>query len=302
MRQTLITILLLLGFQAFSQEQKVKVNGIDFNVYLKGIENRMKNTPVIVFENGLGVDLGNWNKVINQISEFAPVVAYDRTGIGKTEKVYKLPTIQFVNENLHTLLETLKIPPPYILVGHSFGGVYIRSFAGFYPDEVVGLVFIDPADFTETKDDWNNIFRTMGISEEKIEEMIQRRLYQPSQIDSANYGPWAEGQVLKELRKSDFKEISNLPLPHVPIYFFVGGKFDVPVERRSKDFDQEAFFHVKNNSNMERWKKIIYSSDKGGALIYLTNSGHYIQWDEPLSVIKNIEIVWENLQKESSEK
>jgi hypothetical protein len=140
----------------------------------------------------------------------------------------------------------------------------------------------------------------MGISEEKIEEMIQRRLYQPSQIDSENFGPWAEGEVLKDLRKSDFAEISALPLPNVPIYFFVGGKFDVPVQNRSKEFDQETFFHVKNNSNMDRWKKLIYASDKGGALIYLTNSGHYIQWDEPLSIIKNIETLWESLKKEPS--
>jgi len=112
MRKTLIPILLFFCFQVYAQEQKVKVNGIDFNVYVKGMENRMENTPVMVFENGMGVDLNNWNKVIDQISEFAPVLAYDRTGIGKTEKVYELPTIQFVNQNLHALLQSLKISPP----------------------------------------------------------------------------------------------------------------------------------------------------------------------------------------------
>ena len=138
----------------------------------------------------------------------------------------------------------------------------------------------------------------MGIPEGKINEMLQRRLYQQKAIiDSANYGPWSERQVLNDLRKTDFSEISKLPLPKVPVYFFVGGKFEVPPAQRSKEYDQEAFFHIKNNSNMERWKKLMYSAGKGGALIYLTHTGHYIHWDDPRSVISNIRILTESLKE-----
>jgi hypothetical protein len=159
-------------------------------------------------------------------------------------------------------------------------------------------VFIDPADFTETKNDWNAIFRTMGVPEKKIDEMLYNRLYQQrTTIDSANFGPWSERQVLNDLRKTDFSEISRLPLPNVPIYFFVGGKFEVPLAQRSNDYDQEAFFHIKNDSNMKRWKKLIYSSGKGGALIYLTHAGHYIHWDDPRSVINNIKNLTESLKE-----
>lgn len=278
----------------FGQEKTVNVNGSNYNVFVKGLENRKENDPVIIFESGMGVDLGNWKKIIDPISSFAAVFAYDRAGIGKSDKVYKMPTTKLVAESLHYLLKTLQIAPPYILVGHSLGGVYIRAFAGFYPDEISGLVFIDPADFTETKNDWNDIFRAMGIPEKKIDEMLYTRLYQPqTKVDSVNYGPWSERQALINLRKTDFSEISGLPLPHVPVYFLVGGKFEVPLEQRSKDFDQEAFFHIKNNSNMSRWKKLIYSSKKGGALIYLTNAGHYIHWDDPKSVIHTIKTLVE---------
>lgn len=297
-RKVLVLCLFSFSFATSAQEKLVSVNGHNFNVYLKGFENRATNTPVVVFENGMGVGLGNWDKVIDKLSAFSPVVAYDRAGIGKSDKVYKMPTTKFVSENLRDILKTLKIPPPYILVGHSFGGVFIRSFAGFYPEEIAGLVFIDPADFTETKKDWNDIFRKMNLPEKKIEEMLYNRLYQQNpKVDSVNFGPWSEAQILGELRKTDFAEIAKLPLPNVPIYFFVGGKFEVPFEMRSKDFDQEAFFHIKNNSNMERWKKLIYSSSKGGALIYLTNAGHYIQRDEPKSVISNIKILVESLKE-----
>jgi pimeloyl-ACP methyl ester carboxylesterase len=289
--------LILVSFLTFGQEKLVHINGTKFNVYLKGIENRNPNTPVIIFENGMGVDFGSWNKVIEPISSFAPVFAYDRAGIGHSDKVYKMPTVKVVAENLHNILKTLQIAPPYILVGHSLGGVYVRGFAGFYPDEINGLAFVDPADFTETKKDWNDIFRKMNIPEKKIDEMLQNRLYQPTpKVDSVHYGPWSERQILNDLRKTDFAELTELPLPHVPIYFFVGGKFEVPLAQRSKDFDQESFFHIKNNSNMERWKKLIYRSNKGGTLIYLTNAGHYIQNDQPKSIISNLKILVESLE------
>lgn len=276
----------------------MNVNGNNYHVFVKGFENRVANAPAIIFENGMGVDLGNWKKILDRVSSFAPVFAYDRAGIGKSDKIFTMPTTKFVSENLHDILKALKIAPPYILVGHSLGGVYIRSFAGFYPNEISGLVFIDPADFTETKNDWNDIFRKMGVPEKKIDEMLYNRLYQQrTRIDSANFGPWSERQVLNDLRKTDFSEMAELLLPNVPIYFFVGGKFEVPPAQRSKDYDQEAFFHIKNSSNMERWKKLIYSSGKVGALIYLTHAGHYIHWDDPRSVINNIKNLAESLKE-----
>jgi len=297
MKIFIILYLVSLCFCSVGQEKLISFNGNHYNVILKGFENRKENTPAIIFESGLGSDLRNWDKIIDQVSTFAPVFAYDRAGIGKSDKTFKMPTTKLVSKSLHSILMTLKIAPPYILVGHSLGGVYIRSFYGYYPNEVSALVFIDPADFTETKDDWNAIFRTMGLPEKKIDEMLLNRLYKPAKVDSLNFGPWSEGQVLTELRRTDFAEITALPLPIVPIYFFVGGKFEVPMERRSKEFDQETFFHVKNNSNMERWKKLIYSSGKGGALIYLTNAGHYIHRDDPKSVISNIKVLTESLKQ-----
>lgn len=60
-------------------------------------------------------------------------------------------------------------------------------------------------------------------------------------IDHLIIYPWSERQVFIELRKTDFAEISKLPLPNVPVYFFVGGNFEVPPDQRDKDFDQELF-------------------------------------------------------------
>lgn len=283
--------LLALSLMSLSQEKLVTVNGINFNVFVKGLENRKAGTPAIIFENGMGMGHATWNTVIEQLSAIAPVFAYDRTGIGKSGKTFQMPTIKYVTGNLKELLNHLKIAPPYILVGHSMGGVYTRAFAGFYPNEIAGLVFIDPADFTESKQEWNQIFRNIGVAEKKIDEMLFDRLYKPTKIDSAYFGAQSELQVLRELRRNDFGEITALPVPSVPIYFFIGGKFEVPPERRSKDFDQEAFFTERTNVNIERWREFIYSSAKGGALIYLSKCGHFVHRDDPAivtSIIGNL--------------
>lgn len=299
MKKLITFFLFLIVFNSYTQERLVKVNDKNFAVYTKGLENRKPNAPVLVFENGMGVGIGSWSTVIDELAKVAPVFAYDRAGVEKSDKIYQMPTPKQTAENLKAILTTLNIPPPYVIVGHSLGGLYARSFAGVYPNDIAGLVFVDPADFTESKDDWNQIFREINVPEKRIDEMMYERLYQPNKPatrnDSLNFGPWSERQTLTALRRTDFAEVKNLPLPNVPIYFFVGGKFEVPVANRSKDYDHERFFHVKNSKNIERWLQLIHSSSKGGALIYLSNSGHYIHRDDAKAVIANIRLLLESL-------
>jgi pimeloyl-ACP methyl ester carboxylesterase len=296
MKIKLCLLLIVLAVSSYAQEKLVRLNGNNYNVYLKGFENRKAATPVLVFESGMGTDLGNWDTIIEELSKTNPVFAYDRAGIGKSDKIYQMPTPKLVSENLKALLSSLNITPPYVLIGHSLGGVYIRAFAGFYPNDITGMVFIDPADFTETKKDWSTLLSSLNIPSKRVDEMIYERLYQTAPIDSVRYGSWSEGQVLTALRRTDFSELTLLPLPNVPIYFFVGGKFEVPVERRSKEFDHVAFFNLKTNANNERWKQVINTTTKGGALIYLTNCGHFVHREDPKSVIANLKIMLENIK------
>ncbi len=299
MKTLIIFFLFLVVFASYAQERLVKVNDKNFAVYTKGLENRKPKAPVLVFENGMGMGFGNWDTIIDELAKVAPVFAYDRAGVEKSDKIYQMPTPKQTAENLKAILTTLNIAPPYVVIGHSMGGLYARSFAGFYPNDIAGLVFVDPADFTESKDDWNQIFREIGVPEKRIDEMMYNRLYQPTKPpthnDSLNFGAWSELQTLTALRRTDFAEVKSLPLPNVPIYFFVGGMFGVPPEYRSKDYDHERFFHVKNRMNMDRWRALIHSSGKGGALIYLSDSGHYIHRDDAKAVIANIRLLLESL-------
>ncbi|HAA18575.1 MAG TPA: alpha/beta hydrolase, partial [Cytophagales bacterium] len=64
-----------------------------------------------------------------------------------------------VADRLVRILEYLEVEPPYLLVGHSLGGVYVRGFAVYYPEKLAGLVIVDPGDFTETLENRREYYR-----------------------------------------------------------------------------------------------------------------------------------------------
>src|SRR5262249_55229590 len=114
----------------------VTVSGHAMRVRIANLSNRKPGQPVVVFEGGSIQPLETWDTVFNKVAALAPTIAYDRSGIGKSEFDGEPQTFKHVASSLHALLAELKVPPPYVLVGHSLGGVLIRAFASDYPSEV----------------------------------------------------------------------------------------------------------------------------------------------------------------------
>jgi pimeloyl-ACP methyl ester carboxylesterase len=77
------------------------------------------------------------------VAQTTRVCAYDRAGLGWSERGPEPLTVEHTVEELHTLLTNAGIEGPYVLVGHSLGGAYVRAYAFRYPEEVVGLVLVD---------------------------------------------------------------------------------------------------------------------------------------------------------------
>lgn len=100
--------------------------------------------PIVVLEAGIASTSLAWALVQPRISEFTRVVSYDRAGLGWSDACKTPRNVETMVCELAALLENADIPPPYILVGHSFGGLLIRAYAYLRPHEVAGLVFIDP--------------------------------------------------------------------------------------------------------------------------------------------------------------
>ena len=100
--------------------------------------------PSVIFESGIGATSQNWAKIQEAVSQFAHTVSYDRLGLGWSTPAVSERIPSKVVEELRAMLQAAGITPPYLLVGHSFGGLVMRYFAARYPDEVVGAVLVDP--------------------------------------------------------------------------------------------------------------------------------------------------------------
>ena len=99
--------------------------------------------PSVIFESGIGATSQNWAKIQDSVSQFAHTVSYDRLGLGWSTPAVSERIPSKVVEELRAMLQAADIAPPYLLVGHSFGGLVVRYFAARYPDEVVGAVLVD---------------------------------------------------------------------------------------------------------------------------------------------------------------
>ena len=134
----------------------VNVNGRPMQVWTAGLDQRKPGQPIVVLEAGGGATLETWKPVFADIARLAPVVAYDRRGHGKSEMDTEPQTLKRVIETLHALLKELGAPP-YVLVGHSWGGLVVRGFSDMYATETAGLVYLDVPDFQRTREQFAEV-------------------------------------------------------------------------------------------------------------------------------------------------
>ena len=104
---------------------------------------RGQGTPTVILEPALGGFALQYTHVQSAMSAFTRVMAYDRAGQGYSDFSPNSRTPINLAGELKALLGRLDLQPPYVLVGHSFGGLLTRNYAGFYPDEVAGVILVD---------------------------------------------------------------------------------------------------------------------------------------------------------------
>ncbi len=100
--------------------------------------------PAVLFEAGIAATNLNWHHIQETVSHFTFTASYDRSGLGWSSPCRTVRTPANISAELHAMLQSAGIKPPYILVGHSFGGLVVRRYAATYPEEVAGVVLIDP--------------------------------------------------------------------------------------------------------------------------------------------------------------
>jgi pimeloyl-ACP methyl ester carboxylesterase len=101
-------------------------------------------SPVVVLEAGIAATSLSWRAIHQQIAGFTRVASYDRAGLGWSDPAASRLTLASLAADLRGLLTAAGLPPPYILVAHSFGAFVVRACAARYPAEIAGLVLVDP--------------------------------------------------------------------------------------------------------------------------------------------------------------
>jgi pimeloyl-ACP methyl ester carboxylesterase len=172
-------------------------------------------SPVVVFESGFSDTYEYWDAVVATISSTTKTVRYNRAGFGNSPLNDRPRTAEEIATELHTALSNAKVAPPYILVGHSAGGMYMRVFANLFPSDVAGIVLVDPAPES---------FYAMLAQEDPA-------LWKSLNDELKNAPPGAKAQM--DVNGTTVDEVKAAwPLPPVPVVLISATKLFTPGWRR----------------------------------------------------------------------
>lgn len=116
----------------------VDVGGYNIHLYTTG-----SGGPSVILDAGMGCNVLGWSLVQPKVAEFTQVTAIDRAGNGWSDESPLERTSENIITEFRTALQKANIPAPYVLVGHSFGGINAQLWANLYPDEVLGVILVD---------------------------------------------------------------------------------------------------------------------------------------------------------------
>jgi pimeloyl-ACP methyl ester carboxylesterase len=244
---------------------RVNADGPNLRMRIQG-----RGSPIVIFESGAGAPLETWARIQPSVSRFAQTVAYDRSGNGLSETNSSPRDGKNIAHELHAALRNAGIPPPYVLVGHSLGGPFVRVFAGLFPHEVAGLVLVDP-------------------TQEELIEWVKTNEARPT--------PKREPKSDSEVGCSGktFAQAREHPLPsHLPIILLAGvGPRDVPhfltKELRKETAEDRGKFYPAKVNFYRQWLEPF----PNGKLVVTEESGHGIPFEEPAIVIRAIKDILE---------
>ena len=273
-----------------------------------------QGTPTVVMDAGGAAPSITWGLVPSEIAKFTRVCTYDRAGLGWSDPNPSISrTSQQSVDELHLLLTKAEINPPYILVGHSLGGVNMRLYASQYPEDVVGLVLVDSSHENQMTSEMRRrikvqswlyqvlkVFSKVGVVRligemnllpilEDIKREIQK--YPPAvqtlfdTYKSFCYRPdyWATASSeLANINKSFEKIQSVTSLGSLPLIVLSQGSKDSKIsDERFQKWASLQLDLTKLSSNSQR--------------IIAENSGHLVQLDRPELVVSAVQRLVESV-------
>ena len=175
--------------------------------------------PTVVFESGISASSISWSVLQPRIARLTTTVSYDREGFGWSASARGRLDAGRMLDDLAALLQHLDVPAPYVLVGHSFGGLLVRLYAGQHPEQVAGMVLLDPVsayewakpklnDLAQLRvacmlSSWGGFLARFGVVRLATAPLLRGSTRLPKLIGKASAGPAARvlDRLVGEVRK-----------------------------------------------------------------------------------------------------
>lgn len=218
--------------------------------------------PSIVFLSGAGMDIDSWFKVLPEITASGTVIAYDRLGVGRSDRPIEPQTGAVIVATLRHVLEQAGVAPPHVVVAHSLGGLHAELFARLHPTEVAGMVLVEAASPEEALAP-----PTSGLAGRLIgaaRATIDRWRGRPRGLDEVDVVP----DTVRQLQAAP-------PFPEIPLVIVSGG-------RRMRMVPQAAF-----DTHLDAQRDRVALSPPGRQVV-AAGSGHFPQLHEPEVVVQTI--------------
>ncbi len=259
-----------------------------------------EGSPAVILEAGLNDFYVAWSKVQPEIAKVTRVCSYDRAGLGWSEANPNPRKSEVMAEELHTLLTNAGVEGPYILVGHSFGGIVMRVFARQYPSETAGIVLVDSAHedqgarlpfIQSTVDKTINQFRSLSLL-----SRFGLIALSPASIPNRGFSGDAYKQYQAILATTNYFDcaiaettafyadapsVKAAGLGDLPLIVLSHG---LPDKTSGIDQTQQIQFE----QEWSKMQKELVDLSSQGKQIIAEQSSHYIQLDQPELVIEAI--------------
>lgn len=244
---------------ALPLKQQAHIHGHDLEYVAAG-----SGRPVIVFVNGAGGPVEGWHTVYPAVARLGTAFAYNRLGVGGSDRPHTPQTGEAIVATLRALLAAVGLPPPYVLVGHSLGGLYTNLFARRFPHEVAGVVLLDAAAPGDE------------VLQHEHQSLLQRMSKRVLGVTDTILGKDAYGEVA--FVSETVRQVAAAgPFPDVPLIVVSGGKRPPSWLMTAEAFRVRATNQQALSAMSPRSKQVIAA-----------RSGHFPQFAEPDLVIQAI--------------
>jgi pimeloyl-ACP methyl ester carboxylesterase len=241
------------GCSSLPNSTKVRSQGNDIEFSSLG-----SNSPVLVFETGAGPTMSTWEPIFEPLSVSSRVFAYNRPGYARSSMDQVPQNISQVANQLKANLIKTGHTAPYVLIGHSYGGLIINAFARLYPNETKAVILLDA-----THPDQTDFF--------KEEHPFLYGILTTAMISSD--APYE--MTLLNGARSEFKSLPSFP--------------DVPLLVLTADEQSSIFESKEIRKQWILFQKDLASMSTRSTHLIIKGSGHFIHQDKPNIVIREIQ-------------